>query len=67
MNPDLQRLQPYPFERLRTLLDGCTPPAGLRPINLSIGEPRHATPALLLDALVAASTGFSIYPTVRPN
>lgn len=39
MNPDLSRLHPYPFERLRQLLAGATPPADLAPINLSIGEP----------------------------
>jgi len=61
VNPLLARLQPYPFERLRTLLEGCTPPA-LPAIDLSIGEPRHATPALLLDAMAAALPTLSSYP-----
>ena len=47
MNPDLQRLQPYPFERLRKLFAGVTPPAHLAPINLSIGEPKHPTPPFI--------------------
>ncbi len=62
MNPLLQRLRPYPFERLRALLADCAPPAHLAPIDLSIGEPKHATPRLLLDALVAALPSLSSYP-----
>ena len=62
MNPLLSRLQPYPFERLRALLAGITPP-GLAPIRLSIGEPQHATPALVRDALVDHLDGLSTYPT----
>jgi N-succinyldiaminopimelate aminotransferase len=62
VNPDLRRLQPYPFERLRQLFSGTTPPAGLTPINLSIGEPKHATPQLIFDALIAALPGLAQYP-----
>jgi N-succinyldiaminopimelate aminotransferase len=62
MNPDLARLQPYPFERLRQLLAGNTPPAALPHINLSIGEPKHATPKLIFDALTAALPTLSSYP-----
>ena len=54
MNPRLDLLQPYPFERLRTLLAGAVPPASLRPIPLSIGEPRHTPPAFIAAALVRA-------------
>ncbi len=63
MNPDLTRLQPYPFERLRKLLAGSTPPAQLPHINLSIGEPKHATPTLIFDALTGALGGLAQYPT----
>jgi N-succinyldiaminopimelate aminotransferase len=62
MNPLLQRLRPYPFERLRALLADCEAPAQLEPIDLSIGEPKHATPPLLLDALAAALPTLSSYP-----
>jgi N-succinyldiaminopimelate aminotransferase len=62
MNPDLARLHPYPFERLRQLLAGTTPPADLAPINLSIGEPRHPTPAFILDAYRAALPSVASYP-----
>jgi len=63
VNPDLKRLQPYPFERLRQLFADLQPPAGLTPINLSIGEPKHATPKLIFDALTAALPGLAQYPT----
>jgi N-succinyldiaminopimelate aminotransferase len=62
LNPLLARLQPYPFEKLRALLAGGVPNAALRPINLSIGEPKHATPALLRDALAASLDGLAVYP-----
>ena len=62
MNPLLGRLQPYPFEKLRALLAANKPDAKLRPINLSIGEPKHATPALVKDALAAALDGLASYP-----
>ena len=62
MNPLLEKLQPYPFEKLRALLAGVTPDPQLAPINLSIGEPKHPTPALVKEALVKALDGLSVYP-----
>jgi len=62
LNPLLNKLQPYPFARLRELLAGVTPEQGLAPLNLSIGEPRHPTPPVLTDALTAAMGGLSSYP-----
>jgi N-succinyldiaminopimelate aminotransferase len=62
VNPLLAKLQPYPFEKLRTLIAGNAPPERLRPINLQIGEPKHPTPALVKDALAAALEGLSAYP-----
>lgn len=61
MNPRLELLQPYPFERLRTLLTGVTP-APLTPIRLSVGEPQHPTPAFIRDALTQHLDGLSSYP-----
>jgi N-succinyldiaminopimelate aminotransferase len=61
MNPRLTRLQPYPFERLRALLADVPAPT-LSPIRLSIGEPQHATPALVREALVSHLAGLSTYP-----
>ena len=62
MNPDLDRLQPYPFERLRQLFAGITPPADLAPINLSIGEPKHPTPHFIVEAYAKALCGIASYP-----
>jgi N-succinyldiaminopimelate aminotransferase len=63
LNPQLARLQPYPFERLRALFGGVTPKPGEPPINLSLGEPKHPTPALLQDALARGVKGLANYPT----
>ncbi len=62
MNPLLDRLHPYPFERLRELTATIRPPAGLRAISLGIGEPRHPTPRFIEEALVAALPGLATYP-----
>jgi N-succinyldiaminopimelate aminotransferase len=62
VNPLLEKLQPYPFEKLRALLAGVTPNPQLRPINLSIGEPKHPTPALVKQALTGALDGLAVYP-----
>lgn len=63
MNPNLHKLQPYPFQRLRDLFAGITPNPDFSPINLSIGEPKHETPQLIKDALSANLSGLSNYPT----
>jgi N-succinyldiaminopimelate aminotransferase len=63
MNPDLQLLQPYPFQKLAKLFDEVTPNSALKPISLHIGEPKHATPQLIKDALVAGLDGLVKYPT----
>ena len=63
MNPRLDLLHPYPFERLRTLLAGAHPPAGLRHIPLSIGEPKHTPPAFVAAALnEALADSLGSYP-----
>jgi N-succinyldiaminopimelate aminotransferase len=62
MNPLLAKLHPYPFERLRALTRDITPNPALRPISLGIGEPRHPTPELIQQALVAHLKGLARYP-----
>jgi N-succinyldiaminopimelate aminotransferase len=57
VNPLLNKLNPYPFERLRALV-GEEPAQ----INLSIGEPKHPTPRLVKNALAEALDGLSTYP-----
>lgn len=63
-NPELDLLQPYPFEKLHALLAGITP-ADKSPISLSIGEPKHPAPQLALDALVEGIRGVEHYPATR--
>ncbi len=65
MNPDLARLQPYPFERMARLHAGVTPPAAMETIRLSIGEPKHPTPGFITEALIEHLHGLSVYPSTR--
>ncbi|HEY0819384.1 MAG TPA: succinyldiaminopimelate transaminase [Rhizobacter sp.] len=62
MNPLLAKLHPYPFERLSALTRDITPNPAFKPISLGIGEPKHATPQLVLDALVKNFDGLASYP-----
>jgi N-succinyldiaminopimelate aminotransferase len=63
MNPLLAKLQPYPFERLRRLTADVVPNPAYAPIGLGIGEPRHATPAVVLDAFAGRLDGLARYPS----
>lgn len=65
MNPDLERLAPYPFERLAALLRGVTPNSDLDPISLAIGEPKHPAAQVARDALAADLDGISHYPPTK--
>jgi N-succinyldiaminopimelate aminotransferase len=65
MNPNLDKLQTYPFEKLRDLFADTTPPADLPEIKLHIGEPQHPTPQLVKDTLVASLAGLANYPTTN--
>lgn len=65
MNPLLQQLQPYPFERLAALKAGCTPPADLEHIALSIGEPKHPSPEVALASLRQNLGLSNRYPLTR--
>ncbi|MEW6332234.1 MAG: succinyldiaminopimelate transaminase [Pseudomonadota bacterium] len=65
MNSRLASLQPYPFQRLAQLLQGVTPPADKKPIRLSLGEPQHAAPAFVLEALTSHFAGLSHYPVTK--
>lgn len=66
MNPDLDRLRPYPFERLTALLAGVEPP-DTPLVDLAIGEPKHATPAFILEAVARSLPEFARYPMTRGN
>ena len=62
MNPLLDKLQPYPFERLKRLFAGVTPNPAFAPISLGIGEPKHPTPAFIKEALTAGLGALAGYP-----
>ncbi|MDO5679303.1 MAG: succinyldiaminopimelate transaminase [Pelistega sp.] len=66
MNPRLQSLNPYPFEKLRLLLaDSQAQTSSLSPINLSIGEPKHTTPELIKQAIIRHLDGLATYPATK--
>ncbi|MBW0454299.1 MAG: succinyldiaminopimelate transaminase [Candidatus Kinetoplastibacterium crithidii] len=66
MNPRLNKLNPYPFEKLRSLLSGITyKKEQLTPINLSIGEPKHPTPKSISDAIKDSIASISHYPATK--
>jgi N-succinyldiaminopimelate aminotransferase len=67
MNPNLALLQPYPFQKLRELFQGVQPNISLAPVNLSIGEPKHDTPAFIRQALVENLAGLASYPATQGN
>ena len=62
MNQRLDQLTAYPFERLARLKAGITPPAALPHIAMSIGEPKHAPPALVIEALRHNLARLDSYP-----
>ena len=65
MNPYLTELQPYPFEKLSLLFADLKPPADIKPISLSIGEPKHAPPAFIGEEITAKLSGLSNYPATQ--
>ncbi len=62
MNPDLDKLQSYPFQKLNALLEGAKPNPDLAPISLYIGEPRHPTPEFVKQSLIDNLAGMASYP-----
>jgi len=67
MNSNLDLLQPYPFQRLKQLFNGVTPSKDFSPVNLSIGEPKHETPALIKQAVINNIDGIANYPATVGN
>lgn len=65
MNPLLNTLHPYPFEKLAQLFKGAQPPAHLTPIALSIGEPKHASPQFVAEILTQNLAKMAVYPTTK--
>ena len=65
MNIDLNKLHPYPFEKLNALKSGISPPAALTHIALSIGEPKHPPPEFVRETLANALDKLSAYPLTK--
>lgn len=65
MNPGLTFCHPYPFEKLALLKHGITAPENKPHIGLSIGEPAHATPGFIQNALFEHIKGLGTYPTTK--
>ena len=65
MTPNLKHLHPYPFEKLAQLKQGIVPPIDKPHIALSMGEPTHATPHLIQEALLTHLHGLANYPTTK--
>jgi N-succinyldiaminopimelate aminotransferase len=65
VNPALDRLQTYPFQKLSALFDGVQPDPGRHTIAMHIGEPRHATPDFIRQALTGHLDGLATYPPTR--
>ena len=65
MNPDLDKLQPYPFEKLTKLKADAKFSARCEHIALSIGEPKHPTPDFIIDTLSAHLSTLTNYPTTK--
>ncbi|MCW9008200.1 MAG: aminotransferase class I/II-fold pyridoxal phosphate-dependent enzyme, partial [Marinobacter sp.] len=65
MNPNLDRLHPYPFEKLAKLKAGISVPDHLRPISLGIGEPKHPSPDFVKQVIANNLDKLANYPTTR--
>jgi len=65
MNPHLSQLQPYPFEKIRNLLNGVAPPAGSAAISFAMGEPKHPPPPFVVDVLRDNLTKLGLYPATK--
>jgi N-succinyldiaminopimelate aminotransferase len=65
MNPNMNLLQPYPFQRLNTLFADITPNSKYTPVNLSIGEPKHKTPEIIQASFIKHINGLAHYPTTK--
>ena len=65
MNPGLEKLQLYPFQRLAQIKENSSPPKGSAIIDLSIGEPQLETPHIIQESLKRAISGIGKYPSTR--
>ncbi len=64
MNPKLNQLQPYPFQKLKSLFDGITPNPDYQRIGLHIGAPKHLAPEFILKTLADNLKSMESYPAM---
>ncbi len=65
MNRDIEKLQPYPFEKLAALKAAVEPPADLPHIALSIGEPQHPAPGFIIEEVMTHLHTLAKYPLTK--
>ncbi|WP_372966237.1 succinyldiaminopimelate transaminase [Marinobacter sp.] len=65
MNPNLERLHPYPFEKLAKLKANISVPEHLAPISLGIGEPKHPSPEFVKQVITDNLDKLANYPTTK--
>jgi N-succinyldiaminopimelate aminotransferase len=65
MNPHFDDLQSYPFEKLKDLKAGVSANPQLKPIMLSVGEPKHPAPEFVKEVLYHAIDGVASYPSTK--
>ena len=65
MNPDLLKLQTYPFEKLARLNAGIEANPKLNAITLGMGEPKHASPEFVIDELKSNLSTLGTYPSTK--
>jgi len=63
VNPNLSKLEPYPFTKLQQLFSDLSPPTDKTPIALSIGEPQHEPPEFVLEVIRSNLALLAKYPT----
>ena len=56
------KFEPYPFEKLNTLLENITPSSNYKAAVLTIGEPQFETPAFIQQTLANATSLLRRYP-----
>ena len=68
MNRHLEKLFPYPFERLNVLLNKIEPESKAPLVIWSVGEPKHSAPDFLVELMQDTDfikSGFGSYPPTK--
>jgi len=63
-NTNLDKLTDYPFDRLRALLKNIEGPKNKAPMIMSLGEPQHPPPTLLMKTVNKHADQWAKYPPI---